>query len=173
MASRKEAQIEACSFLKVGLGLQDEDLYQGFAQTLAKAVDEDILEDAPKFNDRFFRSVQLICDDDNNDAAVAAAEILFLAYDQVCSLEGIEPIECLMAVWGKLPKEHPLHPGVLKPILDCRGTGAGRMELATALLQQAVERSLMEKSVIAEWAASPEAAAADDLVEKLKAASLV
>lgn len=167
-SSKREAQIEACSFLKVGLGLTDAELYQGFANTLAKAIDDDILEDAPKFNDRFVHSIALICENDANDAAVAAAEILFLTLDQINALEGIDANDVLLAVWRKLPPTPPLHPGVLKPILDVRGSGASRMQLTAELLDSLVERGLLERKPIAEWAASPDGAAADDLLQLLR-----
>lgn len=60
MTTRPTAQEEAASFLSVALDLSDAEILGGFATALAVAIEENLIEDCPKFPERWMRVLGLI-----------------------------------------------------------------------------------------------------------------
>lgn len=53
MTTHPGAQQEGMSFCSVGLDLSDDELLGGFARSLARAINDDLVEDCPKFPERW------------------------------------------------------------------------------------------------------------------------
>lgn len=62
MTTRVSSQEEAAGFCSVALDLSDAEILGGFSTALAKAIEESVLEDCPKFSERWMRMLGLISD---------------------------------------------------------------------------------------------------------------
>ncbi|CCW64629.1 unnamed protein product [Phytomonas sp. EM1] len=105
ITTRKEAQREACSFLIVGLYLMDEEMLRGFTGALASAIEDGILEDVPKFPERFMHMLRLTSSEKeiNADVYYDAANVLCMAFNQLDDTYESN-VDTLLDFWSKVPQ---------------------------------------------------------------------
>lgn len=103
--TRKEAQREACSFLIVGLFLMDCEMFAGLAGALAAAIEDGLLEDVPKFSERFMHMLRLTSSEEeevNANVYYDAANVLRMTYNQLSYVDE-STVDTLMGFWSKVP----------------------------------------------------------------------
>ncbi|KAK7194989.1 eukaryotic translation initiation factor 4 gamma [Novymonas esmeraldas] len=98
--TRKDAQREAFSFLVVGLFMIDSEVLDGFASALAAAIEDGVLEDVPKFGERFMNMLRLTSTEQETRADVYfdAANVLRQTYERLESPDAAV-VDTLMAIW--------------------------------------------------------------------------
>lgn len=177
MTSKGEAQKNACGFLANGLGIGKVPLLTGVGKVIERAVLEDLPSDAPLFYPRLVTVIRSCCGGDScldiyRDAIVST----FFAYDQLrrsCEAEGdaseVESmIPQILDLWAHLPKENVDGPGVVSAIIASRGGESPANDLVLGLLKYLVESEVITKEHVQRWMATPQAAAASDLVPLLQ-----
>lgn len=104
LTTRKDAQREAFSFLVVGLFMVDTEVFDGFASALATAIEDGILEDVPKFGERFMNMLRLTSTEQETRADVYfdAANVLRLTYNRLEEPDDFA-IDTLMSFWTHVP----------------------------------------------------------------------
>ncbi|EPY23350.1 eukaryotic translation initiation factor 4 gamma [Strigomonas culicis] len=102
VTTRGNAQREAYGFLVVGLFLTDSEVLQGFASACAAAVEDGLLEDVPKYSERFMQMLRLTAGEEvTADVYYDAATVLRMAYNKITDVDDVT--EVLMKFWAKVP----------------------------------------------------------------------
>ena len=173
--TRKDAQLEACRFLLYGLAVEESLLFMGLAACLAKAIEEGLMEDSPKFNERFVTIVHSV----SNKMTVEelyfdAAKLLYVVCQSLASesLELAEMLPSVEEIWNNLPlpsgsPEPRLQAYVVQPIVDLREEGQDA--ISAALLKCLLQRKLVDVSAIRDWEKSVSAAQAPEIVQAMGA----
>lgn len=172
ITTKRDAQREACSFLRVGLSFEPDDsaLSRGLVDTLVKALEEGIKEDVPKFFERFVSILHLVTEKETIvELYCDAAKLVYLVYQEV-EERSEETLELLLEVWQLLP-----HPGlnnevlpdmVVNFVVDLRDTD--QCDVAAALVIALQESRLLSESAIRTWLGSTSAAQAQRVAEIVK-----
>ncbi|KAH9582341.1 MIF4G-like [Trypanosoma melophagium] len=174
MTTKKEAQHEGCSFLTVGLFLADDEVLDGFAMALASAIEEDILEDVPKFSERFITMLCIACRGDFvADMYYDAARVLCTAYG-ILRVRDEATLDTLMEFWHKLqrPPENEnamLAPVTLQYLADM--STDGQAPLTGRIIASLHNIGLVNDEMVNEWLEIPAEGAVAEVVEAYKKAA--
>ncbi|ORC89843.1 putative eukaryotic translation initiation factor 4 gamma [Trypanosoma theileri] len=174
MTTKKEAQHEACSFLTVGLFLADDEVLDGFAMALVSAIEEDILEDVPKFSERFITMLCIACRGDFvADMYYDAARVLCTAYGML-RVRDESTLDTLMDFWHKLqrPPENEnamLAPVTLQYLADMSTNG--QAPLTGRIIASLQNIGLVNDEMVKEWLEIPVEGAVAEVVEAYKKAA--
>ncbi|CUG10241.1 Hypothetical protein, putative [Bodo saltans] len=172
ITTKKDAQREACSFLRVGLAFEPDDsaISQGLVDTLVKAVEEGTKEDVPKFFERFVSILHLVTEKETIvELYCHAAKLVYLVYEAVED-KSEETLELLLEVWRLLPR--PGHGGEVLPdnvvhfVVNLRDTD--QCDVAAALVVSLQETALLSSTAISAWMGSVSAAQSQKVVEIVK-----
>eukprot|EP00331_Platyophrya_macrostoma_P024029 CAMPEP_0176447860 /NCGR_PEP_ID=MMETSP0127-20121128/25338_1 /TAXON_ID=938130 /ORGANISM="Platyophrya macrostoma, Strain WH" /LENGTH=642 /DNA_ID=CAMNT_0017834497 /DNA_START=100 /DNA_END=2031 /DNA_ORIENTATION=+ len=173
IVTKKEAQREACSFIRVALNLDpdDEHIALGLGSALVRAVEEGIKEDVPKFYERFVQVLHLVTEKDTIlELYCDAAKLLYVTEEQIRAIEGLDAVEEMLEVWRLLPRPEnaaeKLPDLVVSIVVNLRESGQD--ELAAALIESLVQSELIEKSIVEGWFSTPSAAQSQKVVTILK-----
>lgn len=159
LTTRKDAQREAFSFLVVGLYMVDTEVFDGFASALATAIEDGILEDTPKFGERFMSMLRLTSTEQETRADVYfdAANVLRLTYNRLEEPDDFA-IDTLMTFWDHVPHLSTDEENMIRMDLDvlynvCNPEGAQRgvEKLLSRIIHSMFELELMEPEVLAEF----------------------
>lgn len=173
ITTKKEAQHEACSFLRVALGLQPDDspISLGLADALIKGLEEGIKEDVPKFYERFVNILHMVTEKETIvELYCDAAKLLYVAYEHVRAIDGFDAIPELLEVWQLLPAPgdagEPLPDAAVNFIVDLRD--ADQEDLAGTLVISLLDTGLVTQAAIETWLTSTSAAQAPSVVSKVR-----
>jgi hypothetical protein len=168
--TNKEAQARAADFFTKGLQLSRSDIVTGLSKMIAKSIDEDLVSDTPKLNERFVALVGATCDQPTAQFTDVCA-ILFSALHPLQQGELVEEaVDSLMAVWRSLPKDVTVNPSVVDVVLRSRGTGSLPATLTVQMLKHIiVDNKIAPIKPLTAWAASPSGVAAKDFRAQLVA----
>ncbi|KEG13527.1 putative eukaryotic translation initiation factor 4 gamma [Trypanosoma grayi] len=174
MTTKKEAQREASSFLIVGLLLADDEVFDGFAMALATAIEEGILEDVPKFSERFINMLRITSGED------VAADVYYDTARVLCRAYGMmrEPdesvLDTLMEFWGKIPRPPP-DECVLLPLPVVQSLAEmpthGQAPLTGRIIASLHAVGVVDDETIERWLEMPLEGVAADVVEAFKTAN--
>ncbi|KAG8345750.1 putative eukaryotic translation initiation factor 4 gamma [Trypanosoma vivax] len=155
MTTKVDAQLEGSSFLIVGIFLADKEVFHGFAMALASALDEGILEDVPKFGERFITMLRFITHNDGSaDEYHDTACILCNAYSMLHEKDETSIDTLIEEFWKKIlpsPKSaSPLLPfSVVKSLVAMSNEGGpGLVGRIVASLYNA---GLLEEEKVKSW----------------------
>ncbi|KPI86825.1 putative eukaryotic translation initiation factor 4 gamma [Leptomonas seymouri] len=159
LTTRKDAQREAFSFLVVGLFMIDTEVFDGFASALATAIEDGILEDTPKFGERFMSMLRLTSTEQETRADVYfdAANVLRLTYNRLEEADDFA-VDTLMTFWERVPHLSADEENMIRMDLDvlynvCNPEGAqpGLEKLLSRIIHSMFELELMEPEVMDEF----------------------
>ena len=152
----KNAQQQACFFLVRGLALEDEDLYQGLAKVLANAISIGLLEDVPKFNERFVRILTMMAGRSDDELYCHGATILYntLGRLEPAATEEDEEdnFEPLLKIWDSLHVPEPtatLTIHSLSAVIAFRSRGQERF--VARLVSSMVSRGVIAFEILQQW----------------------
>jgi hypothetical protein len=175
--TRKSAQSEASSFIRLGLQLDPDDraLVDGLTLALSNAIGEGIIEDVPKFNERFVSILHMVMGRETIlELYCDAAKLLYNVYGDIASIDSIDPKEELLRVWSLLPRpakgtedSQCLSTSAVGFIVDLREEGLE--ELSAVLVASMVKTGLTPRETVQRWMASTSAAQAPLVVQHLQA----
>lgn len=173
IVTKREAQREACSFIRVALNLDpdDEHIALGLGSALVRAVEEGIKEDVPKFYERFVQVLHLVTEKETIlELYCDAAKLLYVTEEQVRSVEGLDAVEEMLEVWRLLPRPEnaaeKLQDSVVSIVVNLRESDQDA--LAAALIESLVLCELIDKSVVEAWFSTTSAAQSQKIVTILK-----
>ncbi|KPA78081.1 putative eukaryotic translation initiation factor 4 gamma [Leptomonas pyrrhocoris] len=159
LTTRKDAQREAFSFLVVGLFMIDTEVFDGFAGALATAIEDGLLEDTPKFGERFMNMLRLTSTEQETRADVYfdAANVLRLTYNRLEEADDFA-VDTLMTFWDRVPHVSTDEENMIRMELDvlynvCNPEGAqpGLERLLSRIIRSMLELELMEPGVMDEF----------------------
>lgn len=159
LTTRRDAQREAFSFLVVGLFMTDAEVFIGFASTLAAAIEDGLLEDVPRFSERFMQMLRLSSTEEETRADVYydTVNVLRMAYNRLSFVDDYT-IETLMDFWSKVPqpsvKEEEailLELPVIYSLCNAEGAGKGLEKLLSRAIHSMVEMGLIDAATLAEF----------------------
>jgi hypothetical protein len=159
LTTRKDAQREAFSFLVVGLFMIDTEVFDGFACALATAIEDGLLEDTPKFGERFMSMLRLTSTEQETRADVYfdAANVLRLTYNRLEEPDE-DAVDTLMSFWDRVPHLSTDEEAMIRMDLDvlynvCNPEGAqpGLEQLLSRIIHSMYELGLMEPEVMQEF----------------------
>ncbi|KAG5509025.1 hypothetical protein GH5_06252 [Leishmania sp. Ghana 2012 LV757] len=157
--TRKDAQREAFSFLVVGLYMIDTEVFDGFASALASAIEDGLLEDVPKFGERFMSMLRLTSTEQETRADVYfdAANVLRLTYNRLESPDD-HAVETLMSFWDRVPLPSTDEENMIRMDLDviysiCNPEGVqdGLEKLLSRIIHSMLQMQLMDAEVLDEF----------------------
>ncbi|AYU77747.1 eukaryotic translation initiation factor 4 gamma, putative [Leishmania donovani] len=157
--TRKDAQREAFSFLVVGLYMIDTEVFDGFASALASAIEDGLLEDVPKFGERFMSMLRLTSTEQETRADVYfdAANVLRLTYNRLESPDD-SAVDTLMSFWDRVPLPSTDEENMIRMDLDvvyslCNPEGAqdGLEKLLSRIIHSMLQMQLMDAEVLDEF----------------------
>ncbi|GET87526.1 hypothetical protein, conserved [Leishmania tarentolae] len=157
--TRKDAQREAFSFLVVGLYMIDTEVFDGFASALASAIEDGLLEDVPKFGERFMSMLRLTSTEQETRADVYfdAANVLRLTYNRLESPDD-SAVDTLMSFWDRVPLPCTDEENMIRMDLDvvysiCNPEGAqdGLEKLLSRIIHSMLQMQLMDAEVLEEF----------------------
>ncbi|XQJ26170.1 eukaryotic translation initiation factor 4 gamma, putative [Leishmania guyanensis] len=157
--TRKDAQRAAFSFLVVGLYMIDTEVFDGFASALASAIEDGLLEDVPKFGERFMSMLRLTSTEQETRADVYfdAANVLRLTYNRLESPDDYA-VDTLMSFWDRVPLPSTDEENMIRMDLDvvysmCNPEGAqeGLEKLLSRIIHSMLQMQLMDAEVLAEF----------------------
>ncbi|CBZ25344.1 conserved hypothetical protein [Leishmania mexicana MHOM/GT/2001/U1103] len=157
--TRKDAQREAFSFLVVGLYMIDTEVFDGFASALASAIEDGLLEDVPKFGERFMSMLRLTSTEQETRADVYfdAANVLRLTYNRLESPDD-SAVDTLMSFWDRVPLPSTDEENMIRMDLDvvyslCNPEGAqdGLEKLLSRIIHSMLQMQLMDEEVLDEF----------------------
>ncbi|KAG5508864.1 hypothetical protein JKF63_05367 [Porcisia hertigi] len=157
--TRKDAQREAFSFLVVGLYMTDTEVFEGFASALASAIEDGLLEDVPKFGERFMSMLRLTSTEQETRADVYfdAANVLRLTYNRLESPDDYA-VDTLMSFWGRVPLPSTDEENMIRMDLEviysvCNPEGAqcGLEKLLSLIIHSMLQMQLMDAEVLDEF----------------------
>lgn len=156
LTTRKDAQREAFSFLVVGLFMIDTEVFDGFASALATAIEDGLLEDTPKFGERFMNMLRLTSTEQETRADVYfdAANVLRLTYNRLEEADEFA-VDTLMTFWDRVPHLSTDEETMIRMDIDvlynlCNPEGAqpGLETLLSRIIHSMYELQLMEPEVL-------------------------
>ncbi|ESL11326.1 hypothetical protein TRSC58_00925 [Trypanosoma rangeli SC58] len=158
MTTKKEAQREASSFLIVGLFLADDEVLDGFAMALVSAIEEGILEDVPKFSERFINMLRITSGENTiADVYYDTARVLCTAYASMQEPDEVV-LDTMMEFWEKIPRpttdENTLLPLEVVQSLMEMSTG-GQAPLTGRIVASLYSIGLVHDKTVNEWLAAP------------------
>lgn len=175
--TRQNAQLEASRFLLLGLEMDESLLCGGLSLCLTTAIEEGIMEDSPKFNERYVTILhtttmketveELYCD---------AAKLLYVTChalinreEDAIAWEEIKPN--VQDIWNNLPVPGTgaLQSFVVQCVVDLREDGEGQSDVAAALLVGLLRRQLASPEDVKEWLGSRSAAQAEQVAQAMEA----
>lgn len=159
--TRTEAQREACSFLIVGLYLTDEEIFAGFARALATAVEDGLLEDVPRFPERFMGMLCLTSSEEevNADVYYDAANLLCMAFNRMSEPDEYT-VNTLLDFWAKVPRPDAdcseedrviLNFAVVYSLCEQTEPKPGLEKLISAIIESLHSMSIVEEETIQEF----------------------
>ncbi|RNF17497.1 putative eukaryotic translation initiation factor 4 gamma [Trypanosoma conorhini] len=174
MTTKREAQREASSFLIVGLFLADDEVLDGFAMALVSAIEQGILEDVPKFSERFINMLRITSGENTvADVYYDTARVLCTAY--ALMREPDEAVlDTMMEFWGKIPRpatdESALLPLEVVQSLTEMST-RGQAPLTGRIIASLHSIGLVHEATVKEWLAAPHDCVGAEVVEAFKQAT--
>ncbi|RNF03782.1 putative eukaryotic translation initiation factor 4 gamma [Trypanosoma rangeli] len=174
MTTKKEAQREASSFLIVGLFLADDEVLDGFAMALVSAIEEGILEDVPKFSERFINMLRITSGENTiADVYYDTARVLCTAYALMQEPDEVV-LDTMMGFWEKIPcpatDENALLPLEVVQSLMEMSTG-GQAPLTGRIIASLYSIGLVHDETVNEWLATPHDSIGAAVVEAFKHAT--
>eukprot|EP00744_Colponema_vietnamica_P010550 GILI01014901.1.p1 GENE.GILI01014901.1~~GILI01014901.1.p1 ORF type:complete len:478 (+),score=182.14 GILI01014901.1:100-1434(+) len=149
----KNAQQSACFFLVRALELEDEDLYQGLAKVLVNAIQIGLMEDVPKFNERFVRVLTMMAGRSDDELYCHGAKILYNTLALLDPTEAEEDnTEPLIKIWKDLRVPAPdatLTIHSLSAIIALRERG--QEKFAAQLVQGMVVKGVVAFEILQMW----------------------
>lgn len=171
MTTKKEAQREASSFLVVGLYMADVEVFDGFAMALASAIEEGVLEDVPKFSERFINMLRITSgENDVADVYYDTARVLCTAYRMIPEPDAAV-LDTLMGFWGKIPRpaegEHVVLPlPVVQSLVEM--SADGQAPLVGRVIASLHTIGLLDDETVAQWLSMPLEGNAADVAEAFR-----
>jgi hypothetical protein len=153
----------------------DRALVDGLTLALSNAIGEGIIEDVPKFNERFVSILHMVMGRETIlELYCDAAKLLYNVYGDIASIDSIDPKEELLRVWSLLPRpakgtedSQCLSTSAVGFIVDLREEGLE--ELSAVLVASMVKTGLTPRETVQRWMASTSAAQAPLVVQHLQA----
>jgi hypothetical protein len=176
--TRKDAQLDASRFLLLGLEVDERLLFAGLTTCLAAAIEEGVMEDSPKFNERFVAVLHTTSNKDTAEELYGdTAKLLYTTFqtlatrdDEPMRLEEVLPL--LEEVWRQLPVPGAAPAGlegfVVQCVVDLRQEGEGQAEVAATLVRILLERKLATTETIVEWLNTRSAQMAPDVAQLVR-----
>jgi hypothetical protein len=174
--TRKDAQEDASKFVVNGMEVEECLLFGGLSLCLANAIEEGIMEDSPKFNERYVMILQMT----NNKETVEelycdAAKLLYVTCqslttkaEEAMRLDEILPL--VEEIWRQLPVpgSGALQSFVVQCVVDLREEGDEQSQVAASLLICLLSRQLVTVDDLKEWLGSRSAAQAPDVAQTIQ-----
>ncbi|ESS67461.1 hypothetical protein TCDM_13869 [Trypanosoma cruzi Dm28c] len=174
MTTKKEAQREASSFLIVGLFLEDDEVLDGFAMALVSAIEEGILEDVPKFSERFINMLRITSGENTvADVYYDTARVLCTAYGLMREPDEMV-LDTMMEFWEKIPRpatdENAVLPlQVVQSLVEM--STRGQAPLTGRIIASLHSIGLVHDETVREWLATPHEETSAEVVEAFKKAN--
>ncbi|CBH13521.1 hypothetical protein, conserved [Trypanosoma brucei gambiense DAL972] len=158
MTTRKDAQCEASRLMVIGLFLEDDQVFNGFAAALSSAIEEGILEDVPKFSERFANMLRFTSGDDvKTDVYYDAVRVLCTAYGMLRDPDEMS-LSTLMEFWGKIPPPEKKEDAIFSlPVVQSlvTMTKLGRAQITGHIISSLHANGLVDDATLHEWLGTP------------------
>nr|CCC92231.1 unnamed protein product [Trypanosoma congolense IL3000] len=152
--TKKDAQLDASKFIIIGIYLEDDEVFDAFSTALATAIEEGILEDVPKFSERFVRMLEIVSGDDVlTDVYYDTARVLCTTYGMLCDPDETV-LNTLMGFWEKVPPPEAEQPPKFPlPVIESLVSMAKpqKTQLAGFIIASLHAMGLVDNDTIDEW----------------------